>query len=248
MHTSGQLICTFQSYVATCLQFIPNDSDSNNNILATTSDHYSSSISLWKPKLTAKESWSAVQTLRGHRANVNTLKFSTDGKRMASLDMWYDVITWCVQSGEKLSKFNLSERSPIPYHKPITAWSSDIKTFAMVTMAEGPDIIFVFDSESGKMLFEPLDSHSARVEHIAMCANATFLAAVTKNTAITIWNLRHTEESGSNAATVRHVLRGHTGAITSICLSSDNKHMISAGDDRTMRIWGVDSGQQVRMF
>ena len=42
----------------------------------------------------------------------------------------------------------------------------------------------------------------------------------------------------------RHVLTGHTGAVTAVAAAPDGEWLASGGDDRTIRIWHAATGQQ----
>ncbi|KAG2049033.1 hypothetical protein BDR06DRAFT_1012430 [Suillus hirtellus] len=41
------------------------------------------------------------------------------------------------------------------------------------------------------------------------------------------------------------VIRGHTKPVTSLCLSPDESHLVSASDDYSVRIWDLETNQQV---
>ncbi|KAJ8587616.1 WD40 repeat-like protein, partial [Rhizopogon salebrosus TDB-379] len=41
------------------------------------------------------------------------------------------------------------------------------------------------------------------------------------------------------------VLHGHTSNVTSICLSPDERHLVSASWDCSVRIWDLKTNQQV---
>jgi len=41
------------------------------------------------------------------------------------------------------------------------------------------------------------------------------------------------------------VLRGHTNAVNSAEFSPDSQFVVTAGSDRTVRVWGVPEGQTV---
>ena len=52
-------------------------------------------------------------------------------------------------------------------------------------------------------------------------------------------NLVHVVDAMSGA--VMYTLRGHTDGVTSVCFSSDCKHIASTSYDCSLRIWNVES-------
>jgi WD40 repeat protein len=55
---------------------------------------------------------------------------------------------------------------------------------------------------------------------------------------VTIWEL--------GAEKVRHVLTGHSAALTAIALTPDDRFAISASRDKTLIVWDIWSGQRIR--
>lgn len=40
-------------------------------------------------------------------------------------------------------------------------------------------------------------------------------------------------------------MRGHTGSIMTICVSADGKALASGGEDKKLKIWGLESGEEL---
>jgi WD40 repeat protein len=54
--------------------------------------------------------------------------------------------------------------------------------------------------------------------------------------------------SAGNTATRLREFVGHTGAVTGIALIPNTSYMVTAGEDKTVRVWEVSSGKQIRAF
>ncbi len=51
--------------------------------------------------------------------------------------------------------------------------------------------------------------------------------------------------SHTQKATLLRALEGHTGTIRSLAFTPDSQRLISGGDDQTLKVWTVDTGQQL---
>ncbi len=47
-------------------------------------------------------------------------------------------------------------------------------------------------------------------------------------------------------SSVRSTLRGHSGPVTAVAMSRDGRLSVSASEDRTLRVWEVESGRELR--
>ena len=55
---------------------------------------------------------------------------------------------------------------------------------------------------------------------------------------------------GSRVPQAKELLRleGHTAAVQNVALSPDGRFALSGSEDRTMRLWSLDTGQEIRRF
>lgn len=52
----------------------------------------------------------------------------------------------------------------------------------------------------------------------------------------------------NNTASRLRAYAGHTGTVTDVQLLPDGKHLITGGDDKTVRVWELQTGKQLRSF
>jgi len=92
-------------------------------------------------------------------------------------------------------------------------------------------------SKDGKLLIE-IKGHDGRVNSLCWSkddAHTVFSRSL--DGTIRKWQLIDCKEV--------FVLRGHTNTITSICVSLDERYIISASGDYSVRIWDLKTNQQV---
>jgi WD40 repeat protein len=88
---------------------------------------------------------------------------------------------------------------------------------------------------------EPLTGHTACVRGIVINSTMTVFATASNDKTIIIWHIHEGKH-----ARVRHRLQLHTQGVASISLSPDEKFLVSGSWDKTMRLWDVDTGQEMR--
>lgn len=80
------------------------------------------------------------------------------------------------------------------------------------------------------------------VYSLAMDTQSTKLISGSADGSICVWSLPH--------GVLMHVMKGHTGAITSLTTTPDDKILVSGswGEEKTVRIWDLESGDQLAVL
>ena len=80
-----------------------------------------------------------------------------------------------------------------------------------------------------------LAGHTSKVEAVAVSADGA--RAVTGSGDARVWDLA--------SGRCEHVLKGHTDAVAAVAVSADGARAVTGSDDGTVRLWDLDSGQQI---
>jgi WD40 repeat protein len=75
-----------------------------------------------------------------------------------------------------------------------------------------------------------------KIHNVAWSPRDNLLAIATEGGVIHLWTPGQKE---------CRTLRGHTGAVSQVAFAPGGDRLVSAGADRTVRVWDVDSGQQI---
>jgi WD40 repeat protein len=84
---------------------------------------------------------------------------------------------------------------------------------------------------------------------VAWSSNSKFVASAGRDQSVKVWDAAtgnlHKEFKAYNE---KESPNGHTAAVTSIAFTPNGQFLLSAGEDRSIRVWDVGSGQFVRQF
>lgn len=100
------------------------------------------------------------------------------------------------------------------------------------------NVVHVYDATSG-LIITSLGGHKDIIQSIRFSADGTRLAAGSYQF-VTIWNVP--------TGRLEKTLTGHTDQVRALAVSADGKTAYSSGPDRTVRVWSVAEGKQLRQF
>ncbi len=182
--------------------------------------------------------------------------FSADGREVLAIAG--DLMTFDIESGE------LRERRNIPAMAEHVAFSRDrrrLLTGGSELNGEGRGFLAVWDPTSGDLL-KRLSGHTTYIHGVALSPDGRLAAscageinweavppnlageefvrhvtAATKDAAVRVWDVA--------TGRVLHSLAGHPVPISCVCFSPNGLYLLTAGTDRTMRMWDTRTGKEI---
>ena len=191
-------------------------------------------------------------TLVGHTNAVGCVCFSPDGQRIASASGDQTIKVWDARTG--------AERRALTGHKigvQSVCFSPDGKQFASanvqerIVLREATDFdqfasnnrdplesakIKLWDARTGDEI-GTLNGYEDVTAGVTFSPDGRWLATADWN-AVSLFDMQ-------NGGDVRR-LAGHAGRVLSVAFSSNSRYVASGGDDKTIKIWDVQSGEEAR--
>lgn len=157
--------------------------------------------------------------------------WTPDGKTLITTDYKGKIKYWDVETGEqRLQAFSGSDQ--------LAVCLACAPTSEIVASGERDGMIRLWDVKTGQHL-RTLSDHQKLVSCLSWSADGT-LASGSFDETIILW--RKNEQTGAWQAS--DPLRGHFGAITSLIWLQKQNRLISGSEDKTIRVWNIETGQE----
>ncbi|KAF2495657.1 WD40 repeat-like protein [Lophium mytilinum] len=168
--------------------------------------------------------------LRGHKKGVAAVKFSPDGRWIASCSSDATIKIWDSKTGELAHTLegHLAGISTI-------AWSPDSKI-----LASGSDdkSIRLWDVTTGQPQPVPLLGHHNYIYALAFSPKGNMLVSGSYDEAVFLWDVR--------AARVMRSLPAHSDPVSGVDFVRDGTLIVSCASDGLIRVWDTATGQCLR--
>src|SRR5262249_41861807 len=157
---------------------------------------------------------------------VKTLAFSPDGSRLVSARQ-DRLQVWEVATGRRLKEIQV----PAPNILAV-AFRPDGATLAALDGSGGAT---VFDAASGAVVARLRLGAGHDTKALAYSPDGRWLAGASADQKAVCLFAAHTYEPSAQ-------FPGHEGVIRAVTFSPDSRRLASCSDDRTVRLWQIDSG------
>ena len=169
-----------------------------------------------------------VHRIRVSRYGLTALAFSPDGNTMAC-------------GGKSICFFDLASKKELikqfGHQEIVTSLALSAQKDYLISGSRD-ETIYIWDLRKGVGISQTL-AHKGGVLCLAFFPNSKGFASGGENE-IKIWDFPD--------ANLQRTLRGHQGPVWSIDVSADGKLLASASDDKTVRVWNIQSGNEVKCF
>ncbi len=169
----------------------------------------------------------------GHTDAVRSVKFSPDGRTLATVGDDDTIRLWDVADPTRPVKLG----EPLPGHDgdiQSIAFSPDGRTLATAGDDETVRLWNVTDPARPAPLGVPLTGHTGTIFSVAFSPNGRTVASAGDET-VRLWDLT----DPAHPTPLGQPLFGHTGTASSVAFSPDQRTLASASTDQTIRLWNV---------
>jgi WD40 repeat protein len=177
------------------------------------SGHNNNIVKLWNIK-TQQE----IRTFAGHTDQVNDVSFSPDSSKVLSASKDNTLKLWDVETGAEIRTFVGHTDRVVS-----VAFSKD-GLFAISSSWD--NTIRRWNIETGE---HTVSTDEAWVLDVSFVQDSNFAISGGKDQILKVWDLK----TGETVCD----FKGHTGTITSVAVSNDNKTIFSASSDKTIKKW-----------
>ena len=196
-----------------------------------------------KEKSARASSWvSTGQAVEGLMLSLATLEQSRENKK-------YDDSVWDDARKSIRNTVRLAHESNILLGHTESVQAIAVAPNSRYIVSAGKDrSLRLWDLEAGKPPTTRKEAHDSTIYDVAISPDGKYLASVGNDAVLRIWEI--SESDDGKAKLIKgpryEFKKEHTGSINAVDFDpNDSQRLVSAGDDKTLRLWNVETGKQI---
>ena len=170
-----------------------------------------------------------VLEIKGHKKNVWSVAFSSDGKTLASGSSDKTVKLWGVKSGSLIKTLEGHKKSvySVDYHPKETLLAS----------GSFDDTIKLWDLDTGKEM-KTLKHHILSVNKVVFSLNGEYLVSTGDDNAVKIWQPRI-----GKTISIPLTHSGKRVRVKAVAISRKNNIIATGATDKKIKLWDISNGR-----
>ena len=187
-------------------------------------------IQIWRNSDNKQE---LIRTFSGHNKTISQIKYSPDGKILATAGWDNTVKLWNLKTGKLIN--TLTHKDAVN----AIAFSPDNQTLISGTEANN---VYIWNIATAKQpkLDKTLNEHTDSIKTVIVSPNGKLIASGGYDNTIKIWSI---------AGDLLQTIDAHNLAITSLIFTPDSQTLISASWDNTVKLWSIaDTGKSSELL
>ncbi|MBI5184722.1 MAG: caspase family protein [Nitrospinae bacterium] len=168
----------------------------------------------------------------GHKAVINDVIFTRDGKYLVSASDDKTVLVWDVETGEVVRAIRGQIGEGDEGKIFAAALSPDNRVLAVGGYVKN-NAIRLIDFQTGQVV-RLLKGHGNVINGLAFSSDGQRLISGSADFTARVWDVRSGE--------TLHILKGHTERIYAVAFSPDGKRVATGSLDHTLKLWDASTG------
>jgi WD40 repeat protein/uncharacterized caspase-like protein len=186
-------------------------------------------IKIWQNNLDGTQQ--LIRTLAGHQDTISQIKYSPDGKLIASASWDKTIKIWDTRSGNLINTLKGHQDGINSI-----AFSSDSQT--LISGSEDKTIK-LWDLTNFKLI-KTLKEHTDSIKAVTVSPDNNLIASAGYDNTIKLWTI---------AGELLQTINAHNLAINSLQFTPDSKTLASASWDNTVKLWSInDAGKTSKLL
>lgn len=187
-----------------------------------TTGNWDGEISLWRKN--NGDSHKLIKTFLAHDDAISQIKYSPDGKIIASASWDKTIKLWNLETGELVNT--------------LTGHNDGINSIAFTpdgeTLISGSEdkTIKIWDIANNAKLINTLAGHMDSIKSVTISPDGKFIASGGYDNQIKVWNIQ---------GELLQTIDAHKLAITSLKFTPDSNTLISASWDNSIKLWSINN-------